>query len=391
MAAKKEQWQKDWEKRIKEFAQAISQKPADIEKALEAVAGKPSEQALKVLANEEFAPFNEIQNALEAAGYKTPTGVLRQSMNILRGPKEDPTPVAAPAAGATSLTVLPSLPDDDSFIQMLKTGGELKVVTPVEVISAIKAALADRVGLFDLPKKLKTRMEEFAEENEEPVGKDFYDLRNMVTQRSYADILSALGIKGQFINGTRKTKFLNRLDEIFWASLKDFHDSLTGWQESWMAGAGNPQAMLAAITMAMGSGGQMPAGMMSPPPADAVRDAADTVVDRINKVFAGTGIPVARALAHDANEIKKVLEKEGLPAALGATNYEQMLKMLKTNVQADYVRMERNITQYTLAIMDLPKIPSGNDEITYLTAMMQLGMSIPWDKLFRTSGEGSRF
>jgi len=136
------------------------------------------------------------------------------------------------------------------------------------------------------------------------------------------------------------------------------------------------------------AGAMMPPGMMAPPETAGLHDEAEAVINSINKVFGGFGIPVAKALAYDATRIKNVLENPGLPAAIGVTTREQMLKTLGLSVGADYVRLERNITRFTLAIMEFPKITVPNEEYAYLGAMIQLGATIPWDKL-EGSGIGS--
>jgi hypothetical protein len=62
-----------------------------------------------------------------------------------------------------------------------------------------------------------------------------------------------------------------------------------------------------------------------------------------------------------------------------------MLKMFHADIAADYVRLEMNVTRYALAIMQLPKITAGQQETVYLGAMLQLGLSISWDKLTTVS------
>jgi hypothetical protein len=125
----------------------------------------------------------------------------------------------------------------------------------------------------------------------------------------------------------------------------------------------------------------LPPGLMAPPDASSVRDSAESVINSVNKIFAGIGIPIAKALAYEAYNIKMVLENTSLPASLGAVNREQMLKMLKADISSDYVRLEANVTRFMLSILELPKIMAGPQESVYLGAMLQLGLSIQWDKL----------
>jgi hypothetical protein len=370
-----------WDERVGAFAKAVGKDMDLINYALSSVIGSPSVEALAILADEESAPFEDIKDAL--ALQKIPSGVLKKNIGLLRGPKSE-VPATTPSSTTMSLDVLPSLPDDESFISALKTGGELKI-GKTEIICAMRAAIANKLGLFDLPEILRDKMEEFAENSEISCGTDFYTLRNLVTKRSYADVLSVLGVEGSFVTASRKNAFLAKLDNNLWETLNDFYNQLSAWQQAWVQGSNNPAALNTIITSlaSVFSGGAptLPPGLMAQPDTSPIRDAAETVINSINKVFAGIGIPIARALAYEAHNIKTVLENSALPAALGAINREQMLKMLKADISADYVRLESNITRFMLSVIDLPKITAGPQETVYLGAMLQLGLSIQWDKL----------
>ena len=141
----------------------------------------------------------------------------------------------------------------------------------------------------------------------------------------------------------------------------------------------NPGVMMMAVTAAT-SGKELPVGMMAPPDTAPLRAAGEAFADKINKIFAGTGIPVAKALAYDATRIMKILENDKLPVQLGAANKDQMLKDLGVKVGSDILRLEQGITRYAFAIMSLPKV-GADTELNYFAAMYQLGSSIPWDKV----------
>src|SRR3989344_2204340 len=80
----------------------------------------------------------------------------------------------AHAASVVSLDdVLPPVPSDASWLDALRTGGVLKVDQST-VISAIRAALAHRAGLYGIPEGLVGVMEKFADENEEQVDSEFF-------------------------------------------------------------------------------------------------------------------------------------------------------------------------------------------------------------------------
>lgn len=303
-----------------------------------------------------------------------------------------PPPTAPePVTSAAFQSILPEIPDDRSYLEMLRVGGVLKI-DRVDVISAVRAATASDMGLFELPDVLAQRMEKFALEQEEPVGEAFYRLQKQLTQRQYGDILQALGTTGTFVSDRRKRETLARINQYLWPSLRSYNGLLESWVQSWQ-GAANPAAMFAFMAMStQGAHGVLPPGMLQPPDTSGLRDEGEAVVNSINKVFAGPGIAVARAMAYDAYRIREAIEDPTLPSTVGAATRDQMLKMLSLGVGADYVRLENNVARFALAIMDLPKVSTA-EELAYFGAMYQLGTQIPWEKLgtdSRSSSTGAR-
>lgn len=368
---KKEEYPIGWTERIGKFADAVG---VDIEKITEALVGtvgEPSDEALEILSNSAAVPDADIKEAFKALGI--PTGKLNMHLSKLRGEK---IVVADSKEGVQTLSMLPALPDDVSFIEMLKVGGDLKV-GKTEVLSAVKAALAKQVGLYDLPAKLLAKMEEFAEEQEEPCGKEFFEVQKMLTEKKYGDILAVMNVTGSFISEGRKNAFLVKLGEHLWGALKSFHLQLNSWQKAWMEGAANPALMMMALAK---PGGVVPPGMADPPDVTPVRVSGEEVINKINKVFAGPGIPVARAMAYDATRIIGIVNEPKVLPQTGYTTKDQMLKGLGVGIGSEIVRMEQNITRYVLSIMSLPEV-SADEELMYLTAMIRLDSSIPWDKL----------
>jgi len=295
------------------------------------------------------------------------------------------TPVAPASPTAMSAVsfnaVLPSVPSDTSWLEALRTGGVLKVEQST-VISAIRAALAYRVGLYTIPDILVVQMEKFADANEEQVGPEFFKIRKQMTRRSYADIFAAIdGLDGAYVTEGRKKQLFQRIDDHLWPAIITFNGQLKSWQEAWQ-GSANPAAMMNAFMM-IASGGPkvMPPGMMQPPDTGVLRDTADAVANAVNKVFAGTGVLIATALAYDASKIKESLENSRLPALIGANNRDQMLRQLGVAVSATYPRLEQNLTQFVLAIMQVKDQPAGNEELQYFGALFMLGSQIPWDQL----------
>lgn len=289
---------------------------------------------------------------------------------------------------ATFAAMLPQVPNDASWLMALKAGGILKVDQST-VISAIRAALAHKAGLFTIPDGLVNLMEKFADENEEAVSADYFDIRRQLTRRNYSEVFDAIkGLDGSYVTESRKRQLFARIDENMWPAITAFYAQLKSWQDAWMQGAANPAMMMSAMLAMGGRGAGLPPGMMQPPDTGILRDTADAMADAINKVFAGTGVQIAAALAFEATKIRETLENPRLPSLIGAANRDQMLRQLKVTVSATYPRLEMNLTQFVLSIMQLKDQPSGNDEVQYLGAMFMLGSQIPWDKLSENNTGG---
>lgn len=274
--------------------------------------------------------------------------------------------------------LLPTIPNDDSWLNALKSGGILKV-DDSSYIAAIRAALADRAGLYDVPAALARAMEKYADETEEQVDPMFFSLRKSLTKRNYADIFAAIdGLDGSFITESRRKEFLDRIRQALWPAIIESFHSLDSWYQAWRASFSDPSMLIAAISGGLGAGAGM--GMVTPPDTAQLHDAGDALVDSINRVFRGTGVQVAAAMAYDANTIRNILEKPGLPAMVGVKNRELMLKKIHANVSSNYVRLEQNLVKYVLGFVKHDTVTS-DVEVQYFAALWQLGTQINWNEL----------
>lgn len=370
--------------RIAAFATAVGKPETEVRDALKGIIGDGPE-AVTLLGDPTLANDEDLRNALVVNAPKIPLALFRRHLQILRGPQAT-SATSAPAANPTStaLNVLPVVPDDTSFLGMLRLGGVLKVDMNV-VLAALKAAIADRLGLYDLPDLLVKEMEKFADQQEEPVSPKFFALRKQLTKRSYAEIFEAVeGLDGTYVTEARKKQLLTRIEPI-WEALQTFHGKLAGWQQNWLGSMAGPGAIAMLIAGGRGGAGPAPAGLMAPPDTSGLRSSAEAVINVVNRAFAGAGIPVASALALDAMRIRQTLEEPTLPATIGASNREQMLRTLGVGVSSDIVRTEQTLTRYALGVMKLDSVLPGDDELYYLTALHQLGTSITWDSLAKIS------
>ena len=294
---------------------------------------------------------------------------------------------AAPAVAAAETraiqsqfeALLPSIPTDESWLNALKTGGILKV-DESSYIAAIRAALADRAGLYNVPDALSKAMEKYADETEEQVDPTFYALRKSLTRRAYGDIFAAIdGLDGTFITDARRKEFLSRIRDTLWPAIAESYRTLDGWYQTWRASFSDPSMLIAAIGGGF-SGGAAGMSMITPPDTAQLHDAGDTLVDSINRVFRGTGVQVAAAMAYDANTIRNTLEDPRLPSMVGVKNREMMLKKIGASVSSNYIRLEQNLVKYVLAFAKHNTVTS-DVEVNYFVALWQLGTQINWAEL----------
>ncbi|MFZ4648514.1 MAG: hypothetical protein ACOYMB_02625 [Patescibacteria group bacterium] len=368
----KKDYPEGWNKTVGVFAEAIGKPVEEITEALVNIVGEPSDEAVLLLGDKNAVPDADLKEAFK--GLSIPSGKLNAHLQKLRGDLkvEEVTEKKMSQIG----NVLPVIPTNESFIEMLKVGGVLKV-GETEVLSAIKAAIAKSFGLYEFPKLLSNKMEEFAEDQGEPCGEEFFTIQRILSERTYAEVLSVIKVKGSFISEARKKTFLLKLDTNFWPALSSFHEQLKAWYDNWVQGFSNPGVMV--MAMAQGNLGGV-SGLADPPDPSSVIAAAEEVVNVINKVFAGPGIPVARAMAYDATKIIDIINDPKILTQAGYSTKDQMLKGLGVSIGSEAVIMERSATQYALSIMSLPKVELEMQPV-YLVAMLRLGNTIPWDKL----------
>ena len=319
---------------------------------------------------------------LTGAGMK-----LAKARKLLSELKSTAKPAAAPTVAAAETraiqsqfeALLPSIPTDESWLNALKTGGILKV-DESSYIAAIRAALADRAGLYNVPDALSKAMEKYADETEEQVDPTFYALRKSLTRRAYGDIFAAIdGLDGTFITDARRKEFLSRIRDTLWPAIAESYRTLDGWYQTWRASFSDPSMLIAAIGGGF-SGGPAGMSMITPPDTAQLHDAGDTLVDSINRVFRGTGVQVAAAMAYDANVIRNTLEDSRLPSMVGVKNREMMLKKIGASVSSNYIRLEQNLVKYVLAFAKHDTVTS-DVEVNYFVALWQLGTQINWNEL----------
>ncbi len=323
-------------------------------------------------------------NAEDLTGVGVKVAKARRIINELNDSPAPPKPAASISAEDRALAqsrveaLLPQVPNDESWLSALKTGGVLKV-DESSYIAAIRAALAEQVGLYDVPESLSRAMEAYADETEEQVPAEFFALRKSLTRRAYGEIFAAIdGLDGSFITDKRRRSFLNRIHELLWPAIIEAYRALSSWYEAYRSCVSDPSVLLATLSSGLSGGGGI--NMATPPDTAQLHDAGDALITSINRVFCGTGMQVAAAMAYDANVIRKTLEEPQLPTMIGVKNREEMLRKIKTNVSSNYVRLEQNLVKFVLGFVRHNNITS-DAEVSYFIALWQLGSQINWHEL----------
>ena len=298
--------------------------------------------------------------------------------------------VATPVATVNFDSVLPSMPSDESWLSSLRAEGVLRPA-PSTVIAAIRAALAEKFGLYDITKKILAAMESYVDETEDQVPPEYWTIRKQLTRKSYGDLFEAIdGLDGSFVTETRKRDLLAKINDNVWPAIIGFNESLAAWQESWVQGSNNPGMMMNMFAMVAGGAGVLPPGVMAPPDCGVLRDAAESVNTSVNRALKGSGVQIASALAFEANQVKAVIENTRIPLMCGVPNREMLLKKLGVSVPATYPRLEQNLTRFVTSIFEIPNVAAGNEELRYFSSLYMLGNQIPWSEFTRMAFNSER-
>ncbi|MFA5854141.1 MAG: hypothetical protein WC866_03560 [Patescibacteria group bacterium] len=375
-----------WTERVGAFAKTLGLTLDVVNEKLKALIGDPSDDNVATLADPDCASDDD----LVAAFSDVPKAKVKRAVKEFRAAAAPPPATqvsSSPSATNASFTsLLPQVPSDDDFLAMLQIGGVAKM-EPQDVMSAIRVLFASEIGVFDIDNEILGMIEQRSLSIDEPCPEIYYTLQKQIGRKAHGEVLKALGVPGTFASGTRKTAFVERMKGL-WGTLSAFQQGIDSWFASWQAKMNNPALLIGMFaTMANGNAATPLAGINDAPDTQPTVDAARSVIDALNKIFAGPGIPVARALAADAVQLRQLLENPELVSAVGAGTREEMLRKLRIGVGGDIVRGERAITQYVLSVMKLPDVDSLQLPM-YITALQQLGTTLPWSKL--ASGNGVR-
>lgn len=326
-----------------------------------------------------YLKADELQNAgmklIQARKLLSELTVKQEAAQLVQQPTM--APQQAPTTVVSMESILPSLPSDDNWLSILKTGGVLKV-DQATYVAAVRAALAERTQIYKVPQKLSEALEQHALETDEPVSLEFYKLLKQLTRRNYADLFAAIdGVDGTFVSEKRKKVLIERINTHLWPAIAESFRQLDAWSKAW--GGGFNLGLTIASHLG-GSNMMLPPGVNQVPDVSPLRDAGDDIRNALNKALAGTGSVVASAMAYDYQQIKSILQDASLPSKVGVANREQMYKKLGLSISTSMIRSEANIVRYIMSFVNADNI-TADAEVSYYSALYTLGAQIGWKTL----------
>lgn len=373
------------------FCAALGKTADEIATKLEPLVGDINDDAIDMLGNDQDTPTASLVKALEGVA---PEAKLNRA---IRGIRNAPAPVAAAPAPAPAPVVPPtvraaeimlvSAPGDDDLLKALKLGGRPEF-EPVNVAAVVRAAVARRNGVYDLPERLVDAIRGESRKQRKPNPPILIQVRRELAKRSnvaaiFADLFpeESKGGGTAYVSDKDKTETLKALDGI-WPALIAFQNRLRAFRMEAMTAA-----MTAGMATQMGGGMGFAAMGLDPSMLMGVNldtssyvDDVEGIIDALNGVFMDQGLYASRVLAEEGSRLTGILKMDGLVAAVGCTNYEDMLRELKIGVTADVIRGQTDLATWLINVVTLQEKDSASLP-GVLLALCMLGDRIPWEKL----------
>ncbi len=327
---------------------------------------------------------------------------LRLAVEALRL-SASPAPIAT--AGGMSAAVVEQSPVFTNVLapprgrkgKSFLTGLSVESVAKIDADTVgvgIEVALAAQFGLFDVPKVLLGMMDDFVSNRmEEAAPPAYYELERDVARQDNGAVLAVLKVDGRFVSQASKTEFLGRIAHV-WGPVREFNKLLDGWVNTYNQAAGNPAAMMAAIS-AIGSG-RRTVMATAIPNTSGLHGSAQLVTRAINRAFSGKAIPAALALGYDAERITEYLTNPDIVRYTGCTNREELAQELTRRldgnaVPTEFQSIEDALEQFILTVYNFERYSAKGtaQEADVILSLWQIGQGLPWDRLVVPVGKPS--
>lgn len=375
-----------WTALVEKFATTVSHPVEVVGPHLQSLVGTDDDTAVEMLENAIDTPDESVK-ALFAED-KIPPARLNKAIREMRAvvPVAEVVPASAPRAAspmmAASQVQLLVAPGDDKLFEALVIGGKPEF-EPINISAVVRAAVASQHGLFGLPKKLQEVIRTQARATHKPSPAVLIQIRQEMAKRSdqaamFGDLLP--GFTGTYVTAEDKAETIRQLHNV-WPSLLAFQRRLRAFRD---------EAFTAMMTggMAAQFGGQA-LQMQGIDPSMLVGTSLETnsyvddssgIIDSLNMVFSDMGLYASRSLAGEAHRLLEIISKPELISAVGAANYEEMLRKLEIGMTKDIIRAQSNLVTWVLNVVSLAdRNPAELPGV--LLSLFNIGEQIPWDRL----------
>lgn len=176
--------------------------------------------------------------------------------------------------------------------------------------------------------------------------------------------------KGAACTVEERNRFLVRMHEKFWDCLESFYSELEGWRKGRRESQDVSESLASAFS-----------GEVQIYDATQVHNAALALGDTINRVFAGTGVYAATALALDNDTLQRILSEMDF-RQFGVQSREQLLAQLGCAVPAEMMAAEIAISKLVWNAMLVTNQVAGSvDEQRFLIELAAIGTNRPWNQI----------
>jgi hypothetical protein len=251
-----------------------------------------------------------------------------------------------------------------------------QIIQALTVLTGVKATIADVYGYFQLPRKMMKMLQDASDAVGEGVPDLYFELQNLTQARRYGALVSWMQGKGSACTIAERKRFLQRMNDKFWDALDAFYIELDVWRK------GRRDSMDVGEQIAGAFSGEIQIY-----DATQVRTAALTLGDSINRVFSGTGVYAATALALDKDGIQEVLNQIDF-RQFGVPSREKLFADLNCAVPPEMIAAENTIAKFAWNAMSIKDTAAGGmDEQKFLIELASLGTGRQWNTMKSLAGK----
>jgi len=369
-----------WTEIVGGFANDLKKPIATISTALVNLLGDPSDDGAELLLDSAVISDADLKTALTGVA---PVAFVQKAINNLRKPV---TPVAPPVtpqpapqpqvpispfmgsrnpllSNSVATNLLPQVPFGGDFLSIVAARIPLSV-DPQNISAAMMALVADQAGFFKILEIIHARVQQvYATRKRASTGSDlFYYLEDILTAKENAPLQKMLGYKisQRFTSDKEKEAFLGRMRTMLMPKLLSFLEELAVWYDQLKEFRRDPSVYFSGL------------GADELPDIIKVKDKAKSVAGIIDEVFGLHGIPCALSLVYEAGKVKEVIKDERLLGLFAVQNEQELLVELGIGVSLDVVRLQNDLAQLILVIVELAT--TDRDQITETEQVRQLAL-----------------